>query len=781
MTELPPVDPVVTTLRPLLARQLGRLRARFLWHGLGKVLALAGAAVLLFFALDRWIGMPLPIRLFHSAATVAIVGVGVVRYLLYPLRARIVDLDLAVWFERTFPELHQRLVSAIQLHEVAPGDLRNQSRPMIDRLVADTAAAVQTLPLPAMFDGRTTRRWLLGAGSAAALLLGGALWSPPTAQAFVLRHLGFAASYPRDTMLRLELPTAGPELQRTDRGDQTELVLAAGADLHVSVLAEGVVPKEVFLDLRPLRAGTDAELDGRSVAMAPRPPDRFRHVFRRLSGSFEFHARGGDDEHGDRTVIVRTVLPPQVATLAAEVVPPAYTGLTMLPQNGAIEALVGSAVTLTVSTTAPVRSAVMVFLESGRRLDLGTVAPQDDSGVGTTWRTQFALEASDRYQIELLGDNGLRNPNPGTYPLVALQDYSPVGRWLLPDDEGMLLLPTALLCVRIHGRDDFGLRSVELVVERGGDRSLTRALLAAPASAAVLTELLEVRELLGLQTAPSDPSAAVPPAGAAAARSGGDGLVLSVQLRDNKQPQAGQTDLPRRIVQIVDEPQLAAAIARMFRGLREDLAQALSVQTDRRTRLEDLLAGAGAAADAATTLTAIEVGQGRVASTAERVHRGLMRAFDLHLWNRLDPSQHAAAVVERYRQHSRGLQEAVPLDPAFYRELARARADGTLGAMEQALDPILLMIGIADAIASEQGPALARELAEAQVARSGADRTRWLQQAQQSQQRIETGLQQLLLRLEEWNDYQDLVQEVRALRDRQRSLQDRTEEAKGKK
>ena len=41
-------------------------------------------------------------------------------------------------------------------------------------------------------------------------------------------------------------------------------------------------------------------------------------------------------------------------------------------------------------------------------------------------------------------------------------------------------------------------------------------------------------------------------------------------------------------------------------------------------------------------------------------------------------------------------------------------------------------------------------------------------------------LEQLLLRLEEWNDYQDLVQEVRALRDRQRDLQNRTEEARGK-
>jgi hypothetical protein len=773
-----PVDPVVTSLRPLLARQLARLRARYLCYGIGMALALGGGATLLFLALDRWIGMPTPIRLFHTAALLAIVGYAVARFVLYPLRASFQDLDVAIWFERTFPQLHQRLVSAIQLHAVPEAELRNQSRPMIDQLLAEAATEVQRLPLPALFDSRPTTRALSAAATACLLLVAGALWSPPTARAFVLRHLGFAASYPRNTNLRLELPAAGPELQRTDRGSITELVLPAGADLHVSVLAEGEVPQEVFLDLQPLGREAATEGDGRSVLMSPRPGDRFRHIFRRLTGAFEFHARGGDDEQGDRTVIVRTVLPPQVATIAGEVVPPAYTGIQSLQQNAAIEALVGSAVTLTVTTTAPVQSGVMVFLESGRRLELASVAPQDDSGIGTTWRTRFVLESSDRYQIELLGDNGLRNPNPGTYPLVALQDYAPVGRWLLPEDEALLLLPTALLCVRVHGQDDFGLQSVELGIELGGSPPRTRPLLAAPAPAAVLTELIELRELLGARPA-SDPQAA-PAAGTPATAS--EGLVLTAILRDNKQPQAGQTDLPRRIVQIVDEPQLAAAVARLFRGLREEVAQAKDVQADRGAKLDEMLAPAELAiADLATALTGIEVGQGRIAGAAERVHRGLMRAFDLHLWNRLDPSQHASAVVERYRQHSRQQLEPLALDPDFYRGLSKARADGSLGAMEQALDPILAMIELADALTNRLGPALGRELAEAQVARNDADRRQWLQQARTSQQQIENNLQQLLLRLEEWNDYQDLVQEVRTLRDRQRSLQDRTEEAKGKK
>ncbi|MFN9947953.1 MAG: hypothetical protein ACK56S_14000 [Planctomycetota bacterium] len=41
-------------------------------------------------------------------------------------------------------------------------------------------------------------------------------------------------------------------------------------------------------------------------------------------------------------------------------------------------------------------------------------------------------------------------------------------------------------------------------------------------------------------------------------------------------------------------------------------------------------------------------------------------------------------------------------------------------------------------------------------------------------------MQQLLLLLQDWNDYQDLVQDVRALRDRQRDVQDRTKDLRGK-
>ncbi|MFN3240599.1 MAG: hypothetical protein ACE37K_03705 [Planctomycetota bacterium] len=774
-------DPVTAQLRPLLARQLGKLRSRYLLYGLAKALLWTTALVVLFFVLDRWLRLPTPIRLLHTAATVAACGYAIVHFVRYPMSRRFTDFDLAMWMENTYPDLHQRLVSAVQLHQASAdaagnGELRNQSRAMIDRLWQETAERTRELRLDALFDNRALNR-VLGGAALLSLTLGiGALLSPETARTFVLRHLGVQVDYPRDTTLIVELPPAGPDLQRTDRAGETELVLPAGADLHVSVLAEGVVPKEAFLDLRTLR-DDGATGSTRSVPLTPRPGDRFRHVFRRLSGAFEFRARGGDDDQGDRLVIVRTVRPAQVATLTASIEPPAYTGVDRIEQQGgAIEALVGSAVQLTVQVTAPVREAQLVFLENGRKVPLEAVQLQDDGGASTGFRGAFVLQASDRYQIELVADNGLRNPNPGTYPISALQDYAPVGRWLLPEDDTLALLPTGLLCLRVDARDDFGLTAVDLSIERAGDVVLTRPLLegvapegqpAEPVKRIFPTQLFEVRDLLGdSQT--------------------GEGLFARLELRDNKDPAPGTAELPRRIVQIVDPQQLAGLIAKSFRRLRETVEQADAIQQDRKERLAELIGrqqeGANAAGpgEVAQILTGVEVGQGRIQSSIQRVHLGLMRAFDLHLWNRLETSQHAATVVELFREHAAKLTEPMAVDPAFYRDLIARRKAGTLGAMETTLDPILTMIDLTDQLAIDDAPEVARLLAKAQVARGDGDRMPLLAEVQQRQQHIEEVLKQLLLRLEEWNDYQDLVQEVRALRDRQRDLQNRTEEARGK-
>ena len=768
-------DPVLAQLRPLLARQLSKLRGRYLAHGVAKSLLCTLALVALFFLLDRWLRLPTPVRLVHTLITAAACGMASWRFIRYPMTRRFTDLDLAMWIERSHPELHQRLVSALQLHD-GGATYRNQSAAMIDRLWQETVEQTRTLRPEQLFDNRSLTRVVTGATLITVTLAVGAALSPDSARIFLLRHVGAGLDYPRATRLTVDVPQASPDLQRIDSEGLTELVLPAGADLPVRVLAEGVVPKEAFLDVVTQRDDGKPGV-ARAVPLTPRPGDRFRHVFRRLSGQFQFRARGGDDDRGDRLIVVRTVRPAQVSTLRADITPPAYTGVGQIEQEGgAIEALAGSEVVLHVTATAPVREAQLVFLESGKDVTLEPVALQDDSGASMSFTGTFTLDSSDRYEVRLVAENGLRNPKPGTYPISALQDYAPVGRWLLPEDDTLALLPTGLLCLRVDARDDFGLTAVELSIERSGSVALSTSMLPPPDPAAQRpppvkrafpTRLFEVQELLG-------------------DTEGGKGLFAQLTLRDNKMPKAGVAELPRRIVQIVDPQQLAGIIAKRFRRLREEVEQAESIQQDRGERLDDLVARVQAddqavsAGELAQILTGIEVGQGRIQSAVQRVTLGLMRAFDLHLWNRLEPSQHAAAVVGLYEAHVGALEEPVALDPAFYRDLNVRRKAGTLGAMETTLDPILSMFELTDQLATNDAPQVTALLARAQIARGDADRTPLLVAARQRQQRIRAVLAELLLRLEEWNDYQDLVQEVRALRDRQRDLQNRTEEARGK-
>jgi len=764
-----------SALGELLQGLQQRLRRRYLAHGLAFCALVPAVVIAVAFGLDHSLRLPLPIRLFHTLLLGVLLAAAVVRYLSYPLQRRFAATDLAALVEQRFPALQQRLVSAVQFGGEASAETRNQSPAMMAAVRAEALQLAKDLPLEALFDPRRTRRIGMAAAAVTALLATGAAISPAAAGAFFWRHLGIAADYPRETHLQLEVPPAGPELQRVDRDDLIELVMPAGGDLHVAVLAEGIVPAEVRLHVTSLRSdGDEAEGGTRTVLMAPRPGDRFRHVFRRVSGSFRFHASGGDDDRGDRTVVVRTLHPPQVEGLRHTITPPAYTGQpTTQHDGGAIEALLGSEVQIQVQTTLAVRTATLVMLEGGERQPLTAVELQDDGGTATAFRGKFRITVSDRYQIELLGDQGLRNPNPGTYPILAQQDYAPVGRWLLPDEESTLLLPTALLCLRTELRDDFGIAEVELVVEHAGGVAMRRTPTLRPAANAegpgfvtqtVLTDWLEVRDLL------------------TGSKSQHEGLAIAMTLRDNRAPTANATELPRRIVQVVEQTQLAEHLAKLFRNLREETQQAFDIQQDRRNRLETLAVDLKASsAEFAPILASIEVGQSRVQGSSERLHRGLMRAFDHHLWNRLETSPNAGQVVELYQRHSQGLTQPLSYDPEFYRDLNRRRTAGTLGAMETTLDPILQMIAIADRLANEDAPKAARLLAAAQVARAGGELERMLAETLAMQDRIQQALQALLLRLADWHDFQDLIQEARALRDRQLDLQSRTEEVQGRK
>jgi hypothetical protein len=748
----------------VLAEQLARIRRRFLVHGLGWVVAAAAIGLCLYYALDRALELPAPVRVITTLVGLTYVGFGVERRLRYPLRRAFGRDDVAIAIERRFPELREQLVTAHELKNslgADPSALRDQSADMVARVVEEAAARIRTLPVGEILTPRrTVRVWSVAAMAAISLGTLG-ITQGEAFRVFVLRSLGMAVEYPRRTQLFIELPEDDSAFRITRGEGSAEVRISTGADLPVLVRAEGVIPREAYLVLAGGR-GLPPE-----ISMAQRPGERFRHVFRRVQSDFSFHARGGDDPRGDLEVFVRTIDPPLVGTIETELTYPAYTGLPPANQRGgAVEALIGTEVRVVVRATTPVERAALHFLDSDAPLELTPVELVDDSGAGQTFEGRFTVTSMDRYQVELVHREGLTNPRPGTYPIVALEDHGPVGRVLLPaGDDVQVVLPTGRLPVRIEAKDDFGLARVTVEASTARAENASKILLHdrerdGESRSIVTTVLLDV-DALEPGEGPRQ----------------GDTVSLGFALTDNRVPEQNRTDLARRQVYVVDSADLARRIAGHFRRIRDQVERATEQQRTQSNALEGLQEELPDPRDGRDPrLVTQQVGEARVVQTLRRIRDDLMQAYDVHLFNGLEgaDSTQAPRVEQAYVDWHQARAEAIAFDPGFYRQLGRDQAEGRIGPMEQALDPILDMVLRTDRIVEDDGQAAMRALDEASVADTQTRLGELLAEVRIRQTRILADLELLLGQLDEWNEFQDVVQQARALRDAQRDIEYRT-------
>lgn len=751
-------------LERLLGAQLARIRRHFALHGLGRVLATLVGVVVLYYFVDRSLDIHRGARLAITAACAVLAGVALRRHLLYPLRKRLRRDDVAIAIERRFPELHERLISAVQLQEMLRrGELRGQSPAMVERLLEEAAEAASRIRSDDLLDRRATARVWAAAAGLCLVLAAGAWTDPEGAGIFLRRALGADAAYPHLTELHVELP-GSDDFQIERSPGRATVTMAAGGDLPVVVRAEGLVPREVELVVRGGRG-----LPPR-ITMTARGPRRFRHVFRRVTSNFSFHARGGDDDRGDLLVEVMVVRPPRVGDIRATLAYPAYTGLEPRTQfGGSVEALQGTRVEVAITATEPVASGKLGFIDSGGEVELHVRQVEEEGDATEVLVGEFVVTKSDRYQVELTGKNGLRNPRPGTYAVVAIEDHAPIARLLAPADDALgVLLPKAVLPIRLALRDDYGLAEATVTVQvprldKTAKIPLFEAKDSPPPREAVAMRLLRLDEL---------------PLGDGKVRVG-DTLAISARVVDNRRPEPLTTVLPERQVHVVGEGDLARRISGHFRRVREEVERAERLQRTRLERLQDVLAeldDGRALEDLRNELTIVEVGQARVQASAQRFHTQLMRAFDLHLFNGLEPSPHAALVLELYRRRYGESQQTKAFLPEFYREVGRERRAGRIGSMPKTLDPILAMTLAADRIRFQLAPRVVKLVATASI-ESLAERVKpSLVQAEKLQRQILGELEALRNQLEEWNDYQDVISQTRALRDKQRDVRNRTME-----
>ncbi len=361
----------------------------------------------------------------------------VVRTLARPVDAA----ELAAKIEERLPELGERLESSAELWDKRGTGRHGYSVELIDALILRTVAEAAGVDFRIAPRPGSTRRTVRAA--IAVLLVAAA------GMAALGERLGPA-------LVRLARPldvTEAPDVRiEVTPGDVT---LVAGDDLTISAALEG--PRRDLPSLmfefdgeRPsLKAMTPLEIVG-----VGSPGSEFHVTLTDIRSDLSYSVEVGDA--ASPTYEVTVVERPFVTNIRLSYRFPRYSELlprTVDENNGDITALRGTRVGITVTASKPLTRAELV-LESGERVAMSRLDP-------CSFEATIAVRGDGGYSIEIADTDGLTNPAPPTYSIVAIRDERPLVRIVEPGEDreaprGMML-PVVISAV-----DDYGIAALSL-------------------------------------------------------------------------------------------------------------------------------------------------------------------------------------------------------------------------------------------------------------------------------------------------------------------------------
>jgi hypothetical protein len=374
----------------------------------------------------------------------------------------------AALVERRYPELHNRLINALQLGR---GRANGFSPRLIEAIISDAAEATAELDLTTSLDRRPMRRAVglaLAAGLAIAVY---ALLLTPRFVNGLARVLLPSADLPAHTATRILEWSVKPG---NSRGPE-------GAPVQVEVKVAGDMPATAQL----VRRSSDRT---QSAAMQPDPAagDTFRFSVLQPAESFDYYITAGDGRSA--TYHVEIVKRPLVEDLEPTYRLPAYVAVPprrVEASNGEIAAIAGTTVSLALKASKPLQEAALA-LDGGERIAF------EKGGDDRTWLVSFVIwsraakavqpgncrpvVAPTRYQIRLLDTEGYENLDPLWHPISLVPDRPPSVAVTLPGRD-LQARPSERIDLAVDARDDYGLGEVRLwyrVNEEPAARELVR-------------------------------------------------------------------------------------------------------------------------------------------------------------------------------------------------------------------------------------------------------------------------------------------------------------------
>jgi hypothetical protein len=443
-----------------LQRRLQTLRSRLI-----RLLLVRGLSVIVASVVAVVIGLGLidfavrfrdrGVLVISSACVLAIFAWTVYRFLGRLRGVRLGDTELALRIEACFPAVKDRLASAVEFLKQTENDAAAGSAAMRRAAIAQATAQCDHIDFGSVLNLRPAFRAVLTSLTVCLLATLLVALNPAAARVALARlalPLGNAV-WPQATHLQLK-----GLVQRVARGQplEIEVVDARGANLPATC--------RVHYRFRDSQGKPTVE----SEAMRPLGQAM---IARRenITRPLEFRVTGGDDRSMP-WMPVEVLDPPAVASLAVEVVPPAYANWLREKRDAASAApiLAGSRVELSGEASKPLRSAVL-------RLDSGREFPARIEGDGRLFRigspspelpAGLVLDKPCGFTIALVDRDGVQGGKESWQ--FRVQTDSPPGVVIEQPKGDFFVTPRARIDLRLDARDDLALQRVALAYSASG-------------------------------------------------------------------------------------------------------------------------------------------------------------------------------------------------------------------------------------------------------------------------------------------------------------------------
>jgi len=381
-----------THIRPEIEAVLNRLRSKIrryvLLEGTGIVLVVLGVLFWVSLGLD-WayfqinkLELPVWFRVLYDVLAFSSIAVGVLLWIVFRLVRTLRAKALALVLERRFPELDDRLITAVETASAAaPENTTHLTAMMLERTIDDVASAADQIHVSDVFEKTPLRRAAIGA---VAVVTSIAVFGITNAEAMDRWWRAFNPLNPqgtyweRQTELNVHvLAQPGDRIREFDH--EFHYKHARGEDL--ALVVEVPVVNETGKPLTvPDRVELSYTLDqgrgsGRAL-MTKSGERRFKHTFPGLIDSVQFHVTGGDftNLHPYR---VTAVAPPRVDQIVLINDYADYTGLDPVAENSTGEPTFDEIAVLGTQVSIPMETRTRLRIKSNKPLKAARIRSDD--------------------------------------------------------------------------------------------------------------------------------------------------------------------------------------------------------------------------------------------------------------------------------------------------------------------------------------------------------------------------------------------------------------------